>query len=84
MVDISAILCRKRAELEEQLIVEEVGRRVKEEVEKRVAAAMDSEAVQASLQERLVAERKILEEQVLSSGRLSAQWQGVLSDRSFL
>ena len=44
--------------------MEEVGRRVKEEVEKRVAVAMDSEAVQASLQQRLVAERKILEEQV--------------------
>ncbi len=37
---------------------------------------MDSEAVQASLQQRLVAERKILEEQVLSSGHLFAQWQG--------
>lgn len=56
--------CRKRAELEEQLIVEEVERRVKEEVEKRVSAAMDSEAVQESLQQRLVAERKVLEEQV--------------------
>ncbi len=55
---------RKRAELEEQLIVEEVERRVKEEIEKRVTAAMDSEAVQASLQQRLVAERKVLEEQV--------------------
>ena len=62
----SWFLRSKRAELEEQLIVEEVGRRVKEEVEKRVAAAMDSEAVQASLQQRLVAERKILEEQVCS------------------
>lgn len=44
--------------------MEEVERRVKEEVEKRVSAAMDSEAVQASLQQRLVAERKVLEEQV--------------------
>ena len=58
-------LCRKRAELEEQLIVEEVERRVKEESEKRVSAAMDSEAVQQSLQQRLVAERKVLEEQVI-------------------
>ena len=57
-------LRRKRAELEEQLIVEEVERRVKEEIEKRVSAAMDSEAVQQSLQQRLVAERKVLEEQV--------------------
>ena len=44
--------------------MEEVERRVKEEIEKRVSAAMDSEAVQASLQQRLVAERKVLEEQV--------------------
>ncbi len=43
--------------------MEEVERRVKEEVEKRVSAAMDSEAVQQSLQQRLVAERKVLEEQ---------------------
>ncbi len=44
--------------------MEEVERRVKEEIEKRVSAAMDSEAVQQSLQQRLVAERKVLEEQV--------------------
>ena len=44
--------------------MEEVERRVKDEVEKRVSAAMDSEAVQQSLQQRLVAERKVLEEQV--------------------
>lgn len=44
--------------------MEEVERRVKEEIEKRVSVAMDSEAVQASLQQRLVAERKVLEEQV--------------------
>lgn len=43
--------------------MEEAGRRVAEEVEKRVAAAMDSEAVRASLQQRLAAERHILEEQ---------------------
>ena len=43
--------------------MEEVERRVKDEVEKRVSAAMDSEAVQQALQQRLVAERKVLEEQ---------------------
>lgn len=37
---------------------------MREEVEKRVSAAMGSEAVQQSLQQRLVAERKVLEEQV--------------------
>ena len=63
---------RKRAKLEEQLIVEEVDRRVREEVEKRVSAAMGSEAVQQSLQQRLVAERKVLEEQVPATSSQSA------------
>jgi hypothetical protein len=61
------IACRrKRALLEEQLIEEEVARRVKEEVEARVRAAMGSDAVQQSLQTRLEAERKELEQQVQS------------------
>lgn len=57
--------CRKLAELEEQLIEEEVARRVKEQIEERVKAAMSSDAVQQSLQARLEAERKVLEGQVL-------------------
>ncbi len=56
--------CRKQAELEEVLIGEEVARRVKEQIEERVRAAMSSDAVQQSLQMRLEAERKVLEEQV--------------------
>ena len=40
-----------------------------EEIEQRVSAAMTSEAVKESLQKRLVAERKILEEQVKSAGQ---------------
>ncbi len=57
-------MCRKQAELEELLIEEEVARRVKEQIEERVRAAMSSDAVQQSLQMRLEAERKVLEEQV--------------------
>ena len=52
--------------MEEQLIEEEVARRVKEQIEERVKAAMGSDAVQQSLQTRLEAERKVLEEQVMS------------------
>ncbi len=52
--------------MEEQLIEEEVARRVKEQIEERVKAAMGSDAVQQSLQTRLEAERKVLEEQVRS------------------
>lgn len=55
---------RKRAELEEMLITEEVAQRVKEQIEERVRAAMGSDAVQQSLQARLEEERKVLEEQV--------------------
>lgn len=60
-------MCRKQAELEELLIEEEVARRVKEQIEERVRAAMSSDAVQQSLQMRLEAERKVLEEQVSTS-----------------
>ena len=41
-----------------------------EEIEQRVSAAMTSEAVKESLQQRLVAERKIVEEQVNRAGQM--------------
>lgn len=68
-------LRRKRAVLEEQLIVEEVARRVKEEIEARVRAAMASDAVQQSLQARLEAERKQLEQQVCTHCPMSLMSQ---------
>ena len=55
---------RRQAELESRLIEEETERCVSEAVESRVKEVMASQAVQQSLQERLVRERKLLEEQV--------------------
>lgn len=57
-------LCRAQAEMEARLIEEETERMVSEKVEARVQEVMASQAVQQSLQERLVRERKLLEEQV--------------------
>lgn len=59
-------ICRQQAELEARLIEEETERLVSEAVEGRVKEVMASQAVQQSLQERLVRERKLLEEQVRS------------------
>lgn len=59
--------CRRQAELEARLIEEETERLVSEAVEGRVKEVMASQAVQQSLQERLVRERKLLEEQVLQT-----------------
>lgn len=56
--------CRRQADLEARLIEEETERCVGEAVEARVKEVMASQAVQQSLQERLVRERKLLEEQV--------------------
>ena len=56
--------CRVQAEMEARLIEEETERMVSEKVEARVQEVMASQAVQHSLQERLVRERKLLEEQV--------------------
>ena len=55
---------RELAEREAKLIEEETARRVAAAIEARVAEVMASDAVQLSLDQRLVAERKILEEQV--------------------
>lgn len=52
-----------RAELEAQLVEEETDARVTAAVEARVAEVMASEAVQATLNTRLQAERRVLEEQ---------------------
>jgi hypothetical protein len=51
-------------ELEAQLVEAEVAARVQAWVENRVSEALVSEVVQQSLQERLEAERKLLEAQV--------------------
>jgi hypothetical protein len=72
---------RRRAELEAALIEEEVARRVSEAVEARVRAAMGSDAVQQQLQQRLTAERTVLEEQaratrVSGSGILGLERRG--------
>ena len=58
--------------MEARLIEEETERCVSEAVEARVKEVMASQAVQQSLQERLVTERKLLEEQVHHSLLLTA------------
>lgn len=55
---------RRQAELEAWVIEEETARLVTAAVEAKVKEVMSSQAVQQSLQERLVRERKLLEEQV--------------------
>lgn len=55
---------RRQAELEARVIEEETARLVTASVETKVKEVMASQAVQQSLQERLVRERKLLEEQV--------------------
>ncbi len=60
----AAALCdRRQAELEARVIEEETARLVTASVEVKVKEVMSSQAVQQSLQERLVRERKLLEEQ---------------------
>jgi len=54
---------RRQAELEARVIEEETARLVTASVEAKVKEVMSSQAVQQSLQERLVRERKLLEEQ---------------------
>ena len=56
--------CRQQAQLEARVIEEETERLVTAAVEAKVQEVMASQAVQQSLQERLVRERKLLEEQV--------------------
>lgn len=55
---------RRQEELEARVIEEETARLVTAAVEAKVKEVMSSQAVQQSLQERLVRERKLLEEQV--------------------
>lgn len=56
--------CRLRAELEAQLVEEELAKRLDAYVEARVASVMQSEAVQRELRSRLERERQAIEEQV--------------------
>lgn len=60
----SVFACRYQAELEALVLESEVASMVTKRVEARVQEVMASQAVQQSLQERLVRERKLLEEQV--------------------
>lgn len=55
---------RIRADLEGQLVSEEVGRRVAQLVEERVSAVMQSEGVRRELAGRLERERTAIGEQV--------------------
>ena len=55
---------RYQAELEAQVLESEIAIQVTAQVEARVQEVMASQAVQQSLQERLIRERKLLEEQV--------------------
>ena len=55
---------RARAELEARMIKEETASRITDLIEHRVQEVMSSAAVQDSLNTRLEAERKTLEEQV--------------------
>ena len=65
-------LCgRRQAELEARVIEEETARLVTAAVEAKVKEVMSSQAVQQSLQERLVGERKLLEEQARHLSLLS-------------
>ena len=56
--------CRYQAELEALVLEGEVASMVTKRVEARVQEVMASQAVQQSLHERLVRQRKLLEEQV--------------------
>lgn len=55
---------RYQAELEAKVLESEIAIQVTSQVEARVQEVMASQAVQQSLQERLIRERKLLEEQV--------------------
>ena len=55
---------RHQAELEAKVLESEIAIQVTSQVEARVQEVMASQAVQQSLQERLIRERKLLEEQV--------------------
>lgn len=59
----------KRAELESRLVEEELEKRVAAHIEERVAAVMQSDAVQRELQQRLERERRAIEEQVRGVAR---------------
>jgi arginine/glutamate-rich protein 1 len=55
---------RKQREAEEKLIAEETARRVEEEIQSRVEAALNSDAVQKVIHQRLKDERAKLEARV--------------------
>lgn len=55
---------RYQAELEAKVLDSEIAIQVTRQVEARVQEVMASQAVQQSLQQRLIRERKLLEEQV--------------------
>ena len=58
------LIDRYQAELEAKVLESEIAIQVTSQVEARVQEVMASQAVQQSLQERLIRERKLLEEQV--------------------
>ena len=66
---------RIRADLEGQLVSEEVGKRVSQLVEERVSAVMQSEGVRRELAGRLERERTAIGEQVCRG----AGWVGEVS-----
>lgn len=66
---------RYQAELEAKVLDSEIAIQVTSQVEARVQEVMASQAVQQSLQERLIRERKLLEEQV---GLASCVWLQVV------
>ena len=58
------VMGRQQAQLEARVIEEETERLVTAAVEGKVQEVMASQAVQHSLHQRLISERKLLEEQV--------------------